>query len=74
MTRYGLTASIWTRDLSRAHKMAADIQAGLVWVNCHGIPDMALPCGGGKQSGWGRENGEEALLQFTETKAVAVKL
>lgn len=71
---YGLAASIWTKDVSRAHKMAAAIKAGLVWVNCHGIPDMAVPFGGYKRSGWGRENGYEALLDYTELKSVVVKL
>ncbi len=73
-SEYGLAASIWTRDIGLAHKTAADIKAGLVWVNCHGIPDMAIPFGGYKQSGWGRENGYEALLQYTELKSVIVKL
>ncbi|MDO6710634.1 aldehyde dehydrogenase family protein [Aliiglaciecola sp. 2_MG-2023] len=73
-SEYGLAASIWTKDVSRAHKMAAALKAGLVWVNCHGIPDMAVPFGGYKESGWGRENGYEALLQYTELKSVVVKL
>ena len=70
----GLAASVWTQDISKAHKTAAAIRAGLLWVNCHGIPDMAVPFGGYKQSGWGRENGFEALLQYTELKSVIVKL
>ncbi|MFK8050554.1 MAG: aldehyde dehydrogenase [Halioglobus sp.] len=72
--QYGLAASIWTRDISRAHKTAAEIKAGILWINCHGIPDMAVPFGGYKQSGWGRENGYEALLQYTELKSVIAKL
>ncbi len=73
-SQYGLAASIWTRDISKAHKTAAAIKAGILWINCHGIPDMAIPFGGYKQSGWGRENGYEALLQYTELKSVVVKL
>jgi phenylacetaldehyde dehydrogenase len=72
--QYGLAASIWTRDISKAHKTAAEIKAGILWINCHGIPDMAVPFGGYKQSGWGRENGYEALLQYTELKSVVVSL
>ena len=73
-SEFGLAASIWTKDISRAHKTAAAIKAGLVWINCHGIPDMAIPFGGYKQSGWGRENGYESLLQYTELKSVVAKL
>jgi len=71
---FGLAASIWTENVSKAHKTAAQIKAGLLWVNCHGIPDMAVPFGGYKQSGWGRENGYEALQQYTQLKSVVVKL
>ncbi len=73
-TIYGLAASIWTRDLSAAHKMARRIRAGTIWVNCHNVFDAALPFGGYKQSGWGREMGAEALNNYTETKAVTIKL
>jgi phenylacetaldehyde dehydrogenase len=72
--QYGLAASIWTRDISRAHNTAAAIKAGILWINCHGIPDAAVPFGGYKQSGWGRENGYEALLQYTELKSVVARL
>lgn len=73
-SRYGLAASIWTENIGKAHRLAAAIRAGLVWINCHGIPDMAVPFGGYKQSGWGRENGLEGLLAYTELKSVICKL
>ena len=73
-TDFGLAASIWTRDVSIAHKLASRIRSGTVWVNCHNVFDASLPFGGYKQSGWGREMGEEALRNYTETKAVTVAL
>ena len=71
---YGLAAGIWTRDVSKAHLLAAQIKAGSVWVNCYNIFDAALPFGGYKQSGWGREMGESVLDSYLSTKAVTVRL
>ncbi|MGH8608510.1 MAG: aldehyde dehydrogenase family protein [Gammaproteobacteria bacterium] len=73
-TIYGLAAGIWTRDLSKAHGLAAQLKAGTVWINCFNVFDSALPFGGYKQSGWGREMGEAVLENYTETKAVTIKL
>ncbi|WP_345817353.1 aldehyde dehydrogenase family protein (plasmid) [Paraburkholderia sp. PREW-6R] len=73
-TNYGLAASIRTRDLSVAHKLARRIKAGSVGVNVHSVPDPALPFGGFRQSGWGRERGREALELYTEVKSVAINL
>jgi phenylacetaldehyde dehydrogenase len=73
-TNYGLAASVWTRDLGIAHKLARRIRAGTVWINTHNFGDPALPFGGYKESGWGREMGKEVLELYTETKAVAAAL
>jgi phenylacetaldehyde dehydrogenase len=71
---YGLGAGIWTRDISKAHALAKKLRAGTVWINCYNIFDAALPFGGYKQSGWGREMGHEALEAYTEVKAVCAQL
>jgi len=71
---YGLAAGIWTEDIKKAHSLAAQLRAGTVWVNCFNIFDAALPFGGYKQSGWGREMGHEVLEQYTEVKAVCAAL
>jgi phenylacetaldehyde dehydrogenase len=73
-TIYGLAASVWTRNGGTAHNLAARIRSGTVWINCHNVFDASLPFGGYKQSGWGREMGEEVLRNYTEVKAATAAL
>jgi aminomuconate-semialdehyde/2-hydroxymuconate-6-semialdehyde dehydrogenase len=73
-TRYGLAATVWTSDLKRAHRVAHEIDAGIVWINSWLVRDLRTPFGGVKQSGIGREGGFEALRFFTEPKNIFVKL
>ena len=73
-TRYGLAAGIWTRDIQRAHRVAHAIRAGTVWINAYRTLSFNTPFGGYKASGLGRENGLEALNEYTETKSVWVEL
>lgn len=73
-TGYGLSATIWTENLKRAHRVAAQLKSGIIWVNCWLFRDLRTPFGGMKQSGVGREGGWEALRFFTEAKNVCVKI
>ena len=66
---YGLAAGVWTSDIRKAHRIASKLRAGTVWINCYNVFDAALPFGGYKQSGWGREMGHEVLEHYTEVKA-----
>jgi acyl-CoA reductase-like NAD-dependent aldehyde dehydrogenase len=73
-TVYGLAAAVWTRDVSKAHRVARAIKAGTVWVNTYNLYDPALPFGGFKESGFGRDQGKDALEKYTQTKSVWVNL
>ncbi|HEY7461736.1 MAG TPA: aldehyde dehydrogenase family protein [Gemmatimonadota bacterium] len=71
---YGLAAAVWSRDIGKAHRMAREIKAGTVWINCYNVYDSASPFGGYKQSGYGRDLGMHALEQYTQVKSVWVSL
>ena len=71
---FGLSAGIWTNDLKQAHRLAAAVKAGTVWINCFNLVDNATPFGGFKQSGWGREHGRQAMELYSEIKSVWVNL
>src|SRR5271166_4230507 len=73
-SEYGLAAAVWTRDISKAHRIAEKLRAGTVWINCYNVFDASLPFGGYKQSGWGREMGHEVLEMYTEVKMVCAAL
>lgn len=69
-SEFGLAASVWSESLSTAHRMSSAIEAGTVWINCHSMYDAALPIGGVKASGWGRDSGKLAMDNYLETKTV----
>jgi aminomuconate-semialdehyde/2-hydroxymuconate-6-semialdehyde dehydrogenase len=73
-TKYGLSATVWTENLKRAHRVAGSLKSGIVWVNCWLVRDLRTPFGGMKQSGVGREGGDDALKFFTEAKNICIKV
>jgi phenylacetaldehyde dehydrogenase len=73
-TIYGLAAGVWSRDIAKANQLANAIRAGSVWINCYHVFDAALPFGGYKQSGWGREMGQAVLSNYLETKAITSRI
>jgi acyl-CoA reductase-like NAD-dependent aldehyde dehydrogenase len=73
-TDYGLVAGVWTKDIKKAHRLAAGLKAGTVWVNCYHFVDAAAPWGGYKQSGYGREKSQYAIELYTQLKSIWVDL
>ena len=73
-TKYGLASGVWTQDLVTAHEMAARLKSGVVWVNTYDMFDSAVPFGGYKMSGFGRDNGQEVIEALTEVKAVWINM
>jgi aldehyde dehydrogenase (NAD+)/phenylacetaldehyde dehydrogenase len=71
---YGLAAGVWTRDIKKAHSVARRLQAGTVWINAYNFYDAAMPFGGVKQSGFGRDLGPDSLREYTQVKSVWVNL
>jgi len=71
---YGLASAVWTKDLKKAHLVSRQLKAGTVWINTYGLMDAAMPFGGYKSSGLGRELGEKALEHYTESKTVWMNL
>ena len=73
-TRFGLSGAVWTQDVKKAHKFAKKIKAGTVWVNCYNVFDPAVPFGGYKQSGYGRELGKHSIELYSNIKSVWMNL
>lgn len=73
-TEYGLAGAVWTKDVHRAHRVAGNLRAGSVWINAYRVVAPQVPFGGFGSSGIGRENGVEAIREYTETKAIWVEL